>query len=205
MVETHMPLATPVKVETCEDEAVETMASPPDPIMCFWKMKRTLDTEPDFCTHESKDFMSLIEHLRVDDNANVDKYVDYCLSCEIMFESPLQAIHHYLSKILNFEGFEMVREYQPIEDQLWMDSFFDHIKNICEEVMDRLIYQETFPYQEGPYQEMPPLEEVAVDANQAEEEAEPVEAVINGRHVQIRTADEVGDYSPDPFFRDVIC
>ena len=57
-----------------------------------------------FCNYEHTEFQGLIEHLCQDHNYDLTKYINYC--CDILFESTLDAIQHYLSHILNLEDTE---------------------------------------------------------------------------------------------------
>ena len=81
----------------------------------------------------------------------LEKNVDFCLSCQIVFDGPLQGIHHYLSKALSFEDFEMANENPANKDvdlKLWLGPIFDRSKTIRDGVMNKIIYQE-MPLLEG--------------------------------------------------------
>ena len=171
MAEAYMPLYVPIKNETVSEGAEPVSINLPEDgdykyIMCMWKVKNPLYPEPDFCVHASKDFPSLIKHLKEEHNACLEKNVDYCLGCQILFDSPLQGIHHYLSKTLNFEDFDMVRDNPAcngVDLKIWLGPIFDRIKGIRAEVMDKIIYKD-----------MPPLEDEAplvIDECQSFEEA----------------------------------
>ena len=153
MAERYMPLYVPMKADPLpEEDCVSDSERKPeyDFLMCMWKVKNPLYPEPDFCNHPSKDFSSLIQHLTEDHQAVLEKNVDFCPSCQIVFDGPLQGIHHYLSKALNFEDFEMANENPANKDvdlKLWLGPIFDTIKTIRDGVMNKIIYQQ-----------MPPLE-----------------------------------------------
>ena len=151
MAEASMPRYAPVKFDQEEVAEVEKMSESNnedyDFMMCMEKLKNPLYPEPDFCNHACKDFLSLIQHLREDHGAAMEKHVDYCVGCEILFDSPLQGIHHYLTKALMYEEFDMVRENSACHPafkkdlKTYLGPIFDKIKVFCEDIQTSLRYE----------------------------------------------------------------
>ena len=92
-------------------------------------------------------------------------------------------IHHYLSKTLNYEDFEMKIQDPNIKPGM-VAPFLKKIKELSEDVMDKLIYQN-----------MPELEECVEGHDTVDMISE-----VEGMH-----GDDVVDFSPDPAFHDERC
>ena len=177
-----MPVCAPMKFEKCEENSVESepiakksKIEEPAYFMCLWKKADTEAGYP-FCTHEVKDFQTLIEHLIEVHDVTLTKNVDFCPSCQILFGSSLQGIHHYLSKALNYEDFEMKNHHPNIQPGMGA-PILKKIKELSEDVMDKLIYQN-----------MPELEEFVEGHDTVDMIPEP----------EGLRGDDVGDFSPDP-------
>ena len=146
MAEASMPLCAPMKVETFPGEEDEVSDCPRwDFFLCLWKLENGVDNEADFCTHECKDFNALIKHVTEDHKAPLRVNIDYCPTCQILFEGPLQGIHHYVTKALNYEDFEMVRQNKFWNDaehhRMYFDVCIQRLKCLQDQIMDQLIYQ----------------------------------------------------------------
>ena len=40
----------------------------------------------------------------------LEENVDYCMACNILFDSPLLGVYHYLTKALAYQNFDMSHE-----------------------------------------------------------------------------------------------
>ena len=189
MAEASIPICAPMKFGKCEENsaksepiAKKSKIEEPEPIMCLWKKADTEAGYP-FCTHEAKDFETLIEHLIEVHDVTLTKNVNFCPSCQILFDSPLQGIHHYLSKALNYEDFEMKRQDPNIKPGM-VAPFLKRIHELSEDVMDKLIYQN-----------MPDLGGF-IEGHDTVDMISEVEGL---------RGDDVVDFSPDPAFHDERC
>ena len=80
----------------------------------------------DFCNHVSSEFQTIIDHLNHDHGYKFTKNIDYC--CDSLFESRLDALHHYLSHMCDLEEVETALEpYNTIDLKLWLSDFFENI------------------------------------------------------------------------------
>ena len=61
---------------------------------CVGKMKSHLDPELDLCMEKFNNFSTLIQHLREAHDMILEENVDYCMACNILFDSPLLGVYH---------------------------------------------------------------------------------------------------------------
>ena len=94
-----------------------------------------------FCNYEHTEFQGLIDHLCQDHNYDLTKYINYC--CDILFESRLDDIQHYLSHILNLEDTASPMEPYDSDDlKFWLNGFFDKIKEHHVKITNKLLFDE---------------------------------------------------------------
>ena len=93
----------------------------------------------------------------------LEENVDYCMACNILFDSPLQGVYHYLTKALTYQDFDMARENPVYKDlvKTWLGPVYEKINFIRDEIMDRIMYQDMNPLKEA-------LSEVTLEVDESQ-------------------------------------
>ena len=141
----NFPIFAPMQVEDSPPEGGY------DYLMCLWRDKHEENSE--FCAQTCGDFFKLIDHLRHHHGKkDLKERIDFCYECEVIFETRLDAVQHYLAKALATQHFIMAFETDPDKaDALkrWMAPIYLKLNCVNKVIMDRVLFSE----------EMPPLEE----------------------------------------------
>ena len=135
----NFPLFAPMQVEDKPSEAY-------DYLMCLWREKSQENTE--FCAGTFGDFFKFLAHLRQDHGLDLKERIDFCYDCEIIFETRLDALQHYLSKALATQHFTMTCEKASDEaDALkrWLVPIYWKLNAVNKVVMDRVLFSDEMP------------------------------------------------------------
>ena len=96
--------------------------------------------DKEFCGKSLDSFASLIEHFKTH-NLPLLPAIDYCLQCEIVFQSKLDAIEHYLSKSASYENKKLMLEPDTENLDSWLSPLFESIKLVRKKVMHKLLFE----------------------------------------------------------------
>ena len=174
----NFPLFAPMNVE---DSTSETY----DYLMCLWRLKN----EDKFCAETCGDFYQMISHLKEEHNLDLKNTIDYCLPCEYIFQSRLDAIQHYLAKTLSTQSFEMTFENGSEEAEAmkeWLKPIYLRLNADYKVIMYRVLFSE----------EMPALGEEAEDFELPETQEMPEQAYETD-HYEFPDTQEIPTYGYD--------
>ena len=100
-----------------------------------------------FCGYLEESFDSMIQHLSMNHDCHLRKQIDYCKSCQTVFDSKFSAIIHGLTHILEYQEDQLLLE---INNELTMNlllaPFYDIIKKQREIVMNHQLFDGEDPF-----------------------------------------------------------
>ena len=94
-----------------------------------------------YCCYQGRSFNDMITHLRQDHALILKQNIDFC--CNLVFESLLDSLEHFLTHICNLEEDKLKMEpVENIDSKIWLNNFFDIIKTQRTKIMKKLIFDE---------------------------------------------------------------
>ena len=90
----------------------------------------------------------MISHLKEEYNLDLKNTIDYCLPCEYIFQSRLDAIQHYLAKTLSTQSFEMTFENGSEEAEAmkeWLKPIYWRLNADYKVIMNKVLFSEEMP------------------------------------------------------------
>ena len=111
-------------------------------VMCMWTEKNI--EEAGFCGYRSKDFKELLNHLQSCHGYHVNAKVDACMGCEIIFGDRLEAVDHYMKKILQYEEQILLNETVQRKCNLVneLKPVFEALHEIHNNLVKKIVYDE---------------------------------------------------------------
>ena len=118
------------------------------PYMCLHQVvKHTQPALTQFCGYLNKSFDSMIEHLAISHDCHLRKQIDYCKSCQAVFDSKYSAICHGLTHILEYQADQLLLETNnELTMNLLLAPVYDIIRQQREIVMNHQLFEGEDPF-----------------------------------------------------------
>ena len=71
-------------------------------------------------------------HLAEEHDTTLKAGADFCQNCEVIFESDLEGLEHYITHAISMEGTKA--------QTYWLGTIYDELKDIRKELLDFLLF-----------------------------------------------------------------